>query len=271
MEGLSHMHKKIFSFFLLIICFASISFAADPFYTNLLNEGKQLYIAGKYVEALENFKIAEFGLIDEKEFISELYFFYALTQYKKGAMEESKALMEKMKSILGPDDMGKVAKPKEIERDLSIMMRALDYLGQPGAKPGSLAFFNLFYETWDLLKAKKLEAAETNLKRLDKMNGDEKRVYFLEGLLAFQKSDYKRCVKVMEKIGLVLPAEFGEDASFCLAYSHLKRGNSEMGEKYARLIKDPEHIHSLMLLMDEIKAGTKGPRPGEHQEKGKNE
>ncbi len=53
------------------------------------------------------------------------------------------------------------------------MIRALDYLKQPGAKPGFLPFFNLFYETWDLLKAKKLPEAEAKLKIMDKMNGDE--------------------------------------------------------------------------------------------------
>ena len=248
------MIKKILLLLVLIICLYSLSDAADPFYTNLLNEGKALYLAGKYDEALEDFKIAEFGLVDEKEFVPELYFYYALTQYKKGEIGESKALLEKMKTALGGGDIDKLARPKEIERDLSIMIRALDYLGQPGAKPGSLPFFNLFYETWDLLKAKKLPEAEAKLKVMSKMSGDEKRLFFLEGLLAFEKGDYKKCVKRMEKIGRVLPAEFGEQASFCLAYSYLKRGDAAMSEKYARLIKDPDHIHRLMDLMDEIKA-----------------
>ncbi len=85
MEDLLKMAKKILFLFFLIICLYSISPAADPFYTNLLNEGKALYLAGKYDEALEDFKIAEFGLVDEKEIVPELYFYYALTQYKKGA------------------------------------------------------------------------------------------------------------------------------------------------------------------------------------------
>ena len=247
---------KIKSFLLaIIILITGVSvFAADPFYTNLLNEGKALYLAGKYDEALEDFKIAEFGLIDEREFVPELYYYYALAQYKKGAVGESKLLLEKMKTALGGGEIDKLARPKEIERDLSIMVRALDYLGQPGAKPGSLAFFNLFYETWDLLKAKKLAEAQARLKVMDKMAGEEKRLYFLEGLLAFQKDDYKLCLKRLEKLGRVLPAEFGEEASFYLAYSYLKRGDAAMGEKYARLISDPDHVHRLMVLMEEIKA-----------------
>lgn len=247
----------------MVICFFSIANAADPFYTNLLNEGKALYLAGKYDEALEDFKIAEFGLLDQKEIVPELFFYYALTQYKKGAVGESKALLEKMKLALGGVDIDKLPKPKEIERDLSIMVRALNYLGQPGAKPGSLAFFNLFYETWDLLKTKKLPAAEANLKRLDKMGGDQTRLAFLQGFFAFQKGDFKKCVKALEKAIERLDVELSEDASFYLAFAYLKRSEAAKGEKYAAKIKNPDYVHRLMVLMDEIKAG--------HQEKRKND
>jgi tetratricopeptide (TPR) repeat protein len=248
------MYKKIVFGLILILTLLSLSPAADPFNTNLLNEGKALYQAGKYDEALENFKIAEFGLVDEKELVPELYFYYALTQYKKGALGESTVLLEKMRTALGGAGIDKLAKPREIERDLTFMIRALDYLGQPGVKPGSLPFFNLFYETWDLFKAKKLPEAEASLKRLDKMGGDGARIYFLEGFLAFQKGDFKKCIKQLEKIDAPLPAEFSEDVSFYLAYSYLKRDDPVNGEKYAQKIKNPDYVHRLMDLMDEIKA-----------------
>jgi hypothetical protein len=255
------MYKRIILLLTLILVLISISYAADPFYTNLLNEGKALYQAGKYDEALEDFKIAEFGLLDQKEVLPELYFYYALTQYKKGAVGESKALLDKMKTALGGGDIDKLPKPKEIERDLSIMVRALNFLGKPGAKPGSLPFFNLFYETWDQLNAKKLDAAEAGLKRLDKMGGDETRLAFLQGFFAFQKGDHKKCVKSLAKIADRLDAEFSEDASFYLAFSYLKRDETAKGEKYAQKIKNPDYVHRLMELMEEIKAS--------HQEKRK--
>jgi hypothetical protein len=248
------MSKKILSLLILVICLFSLAPAADPFYTNLLNEGKQLYLAGKLDEALENFKIAEFGLIDEKEIVPELYYYFALTQYKKGALTECQGLLDKLKIASGESNVDKLTKPKEIERDLAIMTRALDYLNQPGAKPGFIPFLNLFYEIWELLKAKKLPEAQANLDRLDKMKGDEARLYFLEGLLAFQKEDYKKCIKQLEKIDAPLPAEFSEDVSFYLAFSYLKRDDNANGEKYAHKIKNPDFVHRLMALMDEIKA-----------------
>jgi len=254
MEDQPRMPNKILLVLVSIICLFAISYAADPFYTNLLNEGKALFQAGKYDEALENFKIAEFGLVDEKEIVPELYFYYALAQYKKGAMGESQALLDKMKLALAGADLDKLAKPREIEADLSIMTRTLAYLKQPGAKPGSLPFFNLFYETWDLLKAKKLDLAEAKLKILGKMGGDEARLRFLEGFLAFQKGDHKKCIGRLEKIVAGLGEELGEDAQFFLAYCHLKRGDLAAGEKYARTIKNPDYVHRLMDLLDEIKA-----------------
>jgi tetratricopeptide (TPR) repeat protein len=236
--------------------------AADPFYTNLLNEGKALYLDGKYDEALEAFKIAEFGLIDEKEIVPELYFYYALTRYKKGEVGESQALLDKMKLALGGIEPSKQVMPMEIERDLSIMVRALKYLAQPGAKPGFLPFFNLFYETWDLLKAKKLPEAEAKLKIMGKMSGDENRMRFLEGFLAFQKGEHKKCVNRLEKVAANLGEELGEDAQFYLAYCMLKRGDLVSGEKYAAKIKNPDYVHQLMVLMDEIRTkSTKSQTP----------
>jgi tetratricopeptide (TPR) repeat protein len=255
------MLKKIFLITLAIVSLNLIAFSADPFYTNLLNEGKAQFIAGKYDEALESFKLAEFGLVDEREIVPELYFYYALTQYKKGAVGESQLLLNKMKVALGITAIDKVARPKEIERDLYIMVRALAYLAQPGAKPGSIPFFNLFYETWDLLKANQLDLAMAKLKVMNKMDGDEGRLTFLEGFLAFQQKDYKKCVKRLEKVAASLPEEFNEDAQFYLAYSYLQRNDLVSGEKYAAKIKNPDYVHQLMVLMDAIKAG--------HQEKQK--
>lgn len=248
------MSKKL----LITLAWLTISSAvfptSDPFYLNLLNEGKVLYQAGKYDEALEDFKIAEFGLVDEKEIVTELYFYYALAQYKKGAFTESKSLLEKMKLALGGVDIDKLPKPKDIEGDLSIMVRALNYLGQPGANPGSLPFFSLFYETWDLVKAKKMAEAEANLKRLAKMGGDDARLAFLQGFFAFQQGEYKQCIKALEKMFDRLDGEFSQDASFFLAYSFLKGADLANSEKYAKNIKDGDYIHRLMVLMDEIKA-----------------
>jgi tetratricopeptide (TPR) repeat protein len=231
----------------------STSHAADPFYLNLLNEGKQQLASGKLDEALESFKLAEFGLVDERDQVPELYYHYSLTQFKKGQMGETQALLDKMKLALGVADLDKIAIPKEISGEVAVMLRSLDYFKQPGAKPGMLPFYNLFYETWELLKVKKLPEAETRLKAMDKMSGDKPRLLFLEGFLAFLKNDYKRCLGRLEKISGPLPEEISEDASFLLTFSYLKQGNMKEGEKWAQKIKNPEHIHQIMELMDEIK------------------
>jgi tetratricopeptide (TPR) repeat protein len=254
MEALLTMSKKIMLLLLLMLCLYSFVFSADPFYINLLNEGKALYLAGKYDEAMENFKIAEFGLLDEKEFLPELFFYYALANYKKGMLEESRLLMDKMKIALGVTAIDALPRPKEIEHDVYVMTRAQQFLDEGSGKGFSLAFFNLFYQTWDLIKAKKLPEAEAGLERLEKLADNDIKLPFLQGFLAFQQQDYKKCIKRLEKTVERLGEEFREDASFYLAFSCLKRGETALAEKYAKNIKDPGYVHSLMVLMDEIKA-----------------
>jgi len=250
------MIKKIFVIIALLINLSAIEFAADPFYTNLLNEGKQKFLAGKYDEALESFRLAEFGLIDEREYVPNLYFFYALAQYKKGGVAESRELLEKMKLALGVEDLSSLVRPKEIEREISIMVRVLTALGKPGAKTFSPAFGNAFYETWDLISQSQIPQAEAGLKKLNKLGSDEGRIAFLEGFLAFQKEDYKKCVSRLGKKAASLPDELSEDASFYLAFSHLKRGDAESAKKYSQKIKNPTFVHRLMLLIEEAKAKT---------------
>jgi lipopolysaccharide biosynthesis regulator YciM len=101
------------------------------------------------------------------------------------------------------------------------------------------------------------------------MNGDEMRLALLKGMLSFQKGDYKKCVKTLEDVVGRLDDEFSEEASFYLAYSYLKRGDLAAGEKCAARIQNPDYVHQLMLLMEQIKAAPKGPRREGHQEKGK--
>lgn len=238
--------------------FFTASYAADSFYINMMNEGKLQLASGKLDEALESFKLAEFGLVDERDYVPELYFYYALAQYRKGQIGEAQAILDKMKLALGGSELNKVARPREIEGEITVMFRSLDYLKQPGAKPGMLPFYNLFFKTWELLKAKKIPEAEAGLKALGRISGDKPRLLFLEGYLAFQKNDYKRSLGRLEKIGGPLPDEISEDASFMLTYSYLKQGNLKEGEKWAQKIKSPEHIHQIMELMEQIKGSRAG-------------
>ena len=110
------MNRKTCLVAVLVLASSVLIFAADPFYTSLLNEGKGQFAAGRLDEALESFKLAEFGLLDEKEYIPELYQYYALAQYKKGAFGESKELLLKMRTVLGDEAVKKVKKPVEIGR-----------------------------------------------------------------------------------------------------------------------------------------------------------
>jgi hypothetical protein len=48
----------------------------------------------------------------------------------------------------------------------------------------------------------------------------------------------------------------------------LKRGDLASGEKYAAKIKNPDYVHQLMVLMDEIKAKKSPPKEVRQKAKG---
>ena len=73
------MKKNTIIIIFLLLPFLLIS---SNFYKNLAEEGKKFYMAGKYEEAVENFRIAEFGLMEKKEILKELYLYYSLAHYK---------------------------------------------------------------------------------------------------------------------------------------------------------------------------------------------
>jgi hypothetical protein len=77
---------------------------------------------------------------------------------------------------------------------------------------------------------------------------------FLQGFLAFQQQDYKKCIKLLEKIAKRLNEEFREDAAYYLAVSFLKRKDLVNSNKYSKEIKNPDYVHHLMVLLDELKA-----------------
>ena len=62
---------SIFSFFLCLCMICLKVYPDAEFYKNLLNKGKANYDSGKFVEAIQNFKIAEFGLRENIAHLNE--------------------------------------------------------------------------------------------------------------------------------------------------------------------------------------------------------
>ena len=71
----------------------------DPFYQKIFKDGKILFNEKKYNEAIENFKIAEFGLFEEKKVVTEIYIYYALSYFKQKKWKESRDVIKKLMSV----------------------------------------------------------------------------------------------------------------------------------------------------------------------------
>jgi len=62
----------------------------DPFYEKLLEEGKYFYNLGKYPDAIKNWEIASFGLIDFPSRLSECYVYLTVCHFRAGNQERAR-------------------------------------------------------------------------------------------------------------------------------------------------------------------------------------
>ena len=95
----------IITIVLVFIFSSSISLAAqkaeqiDPFYLKLLQDGKSLYVTGKYAEAIKNFEIAAFGLVEYPSRLLESYIYLAVCHNEIKDTEKSKHYQDEIKNL----------------------------------------------------------------------------------------------------------------------------------------------------------------------------
>jgi tetratricopeptide (TPR) repeat protein len=99
-----------FALFILLIIFmtlissptsvlAQTSEQVDPFYLDLLRDGKYFYENGDYEEAIENFKIASFGFLDSIPRLTECYLYLTVCYYQIKDQEKAKYYYDEIKRL----------------------------------------------------------------------------------------------------------------------------------------------------------------------------
>lgn len=187
---------------LCIGCF-SLSAEVDPFYSKIFNEGKDYFMAGKYQEAIENFKIAEFGLLDEPETIKEVYIYYALAYIQLSRLDEAGKIVKKYSTDLDVKDLTGIPVPRPIKNPGKAMLAAFARAAEPGEDLSweNIYLFELrFLEALDYLEAGKIDTAEDYIRKLGQIDKKAPRIYYIKGLLEFKNRRYKECVKELDKI-----------------------------------------------------------------------
>ena len=230
-EKLKRLSIFIMLFFLGIAWFCA-DIKAEDFYVTLLKEGESYYKEGNYELAIKNFKIAEFGLIEDRENLIELYLFYSLAHFKMGRIEEAKKIVDKFKKNLNINDLSYLNIPQSIKDDFKILISTLiktKGVKKTGSQKIQLnkiyKFESIFSDILENLKHNKLKEAEKSIKRLKKVNKKDIRIQYLNGIVAFQKKKYDSCISLLSKIYSSIEPEYKDDVCYYLTLSNYYAGN----------------------------------------------
>lgn len=87
----------------------------DPFYYELLREGKFAFNSGNYKEAIEDLRIAAFGFIDNRAKLTECYVYLVICFFNLKDIESARFYDNEIKSLGGSEALKEANLPKEVE------------------------------------------------------------------------------------------------------------------------------------------------------------
>jgi tetratricopeptide (TPR) repeat protein len=301
------MDKKALTFLLCAIlvyggsCF--LHSKVDPFYLKALQDGKTSFHEGRYEQASQDLNIAQFGLLEEKEYLPELYLYFALSRFKLKKIEEARILIKDLKTKLNIKDPNALPTPAGIKGDVESMLLTLEKYDNPPVKtkkagttaaiiainptattgttrveglkprekspqpitkkntspnPGSVekSFAPLFRETLEKVKENNpgdsSKQVEKNLKKLERLNKSDARVFYLKALVAFNQRKYKACIKLLEKIVKIIGPTFREDVYYYLVRSYYFVKKYRQVLALYQQIQDPAYREKLAAVIREV-------------------
>jgi hypothetical protein len=185
-----------------IICggFTTLFAEADPFYTKVFEEGKTYFVAGNFHEAEVNFRIAEFGLLDEREMLKEVYPYYSLALFQLGRLEETRKIIKRFENGLIVKDLNTITTSPAIKVPFKAMLAALLQIKKTGNgnSRGKIYSFELLYlQVLQQLENDELKTVSNSIVKLENIDKKDPRVYYLRGILKFKQKNYKACVKAL--------------------------------------------------------------------------
>ena len=210
----------------------SLSGDTDPFYMKVFEEGKIHYAAGNFDEAELNFRIAEFGLLDEREVLKEVYPYYLLTLFQLGRLEEAREIIERFENELIVKDLNAITTPPDIKIPFKAMLATLRRIKQAGnvnAWATIYRFELLYLKVLRQLENNELDTVANNIARLETIDKKAPRLYYLRGILKFKQKDYKASIKELknfEKVNSSSPGVSLQDSLYyhlCLSYYYLNK------------------------------------------------
>lgn len=212
----------LFFFFLFFITFLLFSQtpAEDPFYHELLKEGKQAFNNGNYKEAIEDFKISAFGFIDNRAKLTECYVYLVICFFNLKDIESARFYDNEIKN-LGAEALKDANLSDEVEaKFLEISHYLSRFSSAPKISPrredeikvlqeaikkdprdmGNYYKLGSFY--MDSLKYKEAIELWEDLSKIDSSNPYP---YLEIGKIYRLTKDYKKALQYLEKASSLLP------------------------------------------------------------------
>ncbi len=218
--------KKIIIINLFVLLFNSVLICSD-FYKNLEKEGKEFYMLGKYSEAVENFRIAEFGLHDETDILKEIYLYSSLAYFKLKDGDKVIEITDKLKKLTGILSFRELKKPDEIRDDLDSMFSVIERSYAKKVNAGKSGkhipvvkdnkIERLYKRLRGLLKRNDLNSAIEGIKNLRKLGKNDLRVKYISGVIHFRKNHYKKAMSDLLPVTISDSEELVSESSYYLA------------------------------------------------------
>jgi len=229
---------------LVVVGFFFLRPETESFYLKALQEGKTYYDKSQYEQAINLLKIAEFGLLEEKKYLAELYLYYTLSCYKLGRINESRGILDKLKTELNIKELNTMTIPPQIENDVKVMLAVLEKYDNPaswnGLKNLTLIdrFESRFLKALDHLKNGNLTGVEEEIKGLMLLNKRDARIPFLKGVSAFNKKKYGKCIGYLNKITNSIDPVYKDEVFYYLSLSYSFEKKNQQADFYSRMIRD---------------------------------
>lgn len=219
---------------------------AESFYLKTLTEGKTYYHQGRYQQAINQFKIAEFGLLEEKEYLAELYQYYALSYFKLGKINEAWGILKTLQSELKIKAPDNITVPPQIENDLKLMLAALKKYKNPANENRGKninvmqvkSFEEGFQKALRCLTNNDLPGLDEEIKGLKRIDKKDVRISYLQGIAAFKKKKYRKCIGYLLDITDLLDPVYKDDVFYYLSLSSYFLNKKQQAILYSQRVYD---------------------------------
>ena len=105
---------------------SQVTESVDPFYENLLEEGRFFYQEGKTAEVIENLEIAYFGFLDSPPRLAECYIYLTVCHFQQKNLEKARHYLSEIKRLKLDQQTASLKLPENLAKKYAEAAAKLD-------------------------------------------------------------------------------------------------------------------------------------------------